>query len=126
MVFVKKRMINKARFQHITRNMRLRFRLHQNCLWSQAPDGNFSYPWNVIHINFKDRDDDAKKFVKNFWRAGKNWMGSRGEKFLPASREQNCEAILCQSVSGFCSKWVRISSNKHHQYRTQRLFKIWV
>jgi len=33
---------------NITRNMRLRLRLHPNCLWSQAPDGNFSYSWNVI------------------------------------------------------------------------------
>jgi hypothetical protein len=54
----------------------------------------------------------TKNFVKNFQRAGKN--GSRGGKFLPVSREQNCEAILRQSASGFCSKCVRISSNKHH------------
>jgi hypothetical protein len=30
----------------------------------------------------------TKDFVKNFQRAGKNWRGSRGGKFLSASREQ--------------------------------------
>jgi len=56
----------------------------------------------------------TKNFVKNFRRAGKNWKGSRGGKFLPASRQQNCEAILRQSASGFCSKKVLTSSSKHH------------
>ena len=32
----------------ITAKMRFRLRLYPNCLWSQAPDGNFSYPQNVI------------------------------------------------------------------------------
>jgi hypothetical protein len=35
----------------ITANMRFRLRLHPNCLWSQAPDGNYSYSRNVIYYN---------------------------------------------------------------------------
>jgi len=60
---------------------------------------------------------DTKIFVKFFRQAGKNWRGSRGGKFLPASRQQNCFAILRQSASGFCSKKVLTSSNKHHHIK---------
>jgi len=56
-----------------------------------------------------------KKFLKNFWRASKNWGSSRGGKFLPASRQQNYEVILRQSASGFCWKKVLTSSSRHHQ-----------
>ena len=35
---------------------------------------------------------------------------------MPASRKQNYETILLQSASGFCSKKVLTSSNKHHDY----------
>ena len=55
-----------------------------------------------------------KRCHKKFWRAGKNWRGSRGGKFLPASRKQNYETILLQSASGFCSKKVLTSSSRHH------------
>jgi len=55
-----------------------------------------------------------KRRHKKFWRAGKKWRGLRGGNFLPASRKQNYETILLQSASGFCSKKVLTSSNKHH------------
>ena len=55
-----------------------------------------------------------KRRHKKFWRVGKKWRGLRGGNFLPASRKQNYETILLQSASGFCSKKVLTSSNKHH------------
>lgn len=42
--------------QSITANMRFRLRLHPNCLWSQTPDGNFSYSRNVVINKFAPMD----------------------------------------------------------------------
>jgi hypothetical protein len=49
---------------------------------------------------------------KKFKRAGKNWRGLSGGKFLPASREQNREVILYEPASAFYSKSFLKSSSK--------------
>src|SRR5574344_1492523 len=42
---------------YLTANIRFRLRLHPNCLWSQAPDGNFLYLRNVVgHLSGKGRN----------------------------------------------------------------------
>jgi len=57
----------------------------------------------------------------------KNFGGARIKKckenfsvLSAVRRAETLGGIQSAKSSGFCSKWVRISSNKHHQYQTFR------
>ena len=73
---------------HITANKMLRYAS------PKLPSATSFIRKTLYDIIFKIKETAQKFFVRFFRRAGKNWRGSRGGKFLHASRWQNCEAIL--------------------------------
>ncbi len=70
---------NRCKRLSSTRNTRFRLRLHSNCLWLQARDGNFSYlpvRWtetarravtssSIIDYHLKNADTQCKRFTKS-------------------------------------------------------------
>ena len=70
---------------------------------------------NVMNINFKNLDDGTKNVVKNFSERAKIGGVQGEENFCPRTVSKIAKKFCVnQSASGFCSKWVRTSSNKHH------------